>query len=648
MKLTDLPLRQRRLLERLQNQTGYMTGSALADYLNVSVRTVRSDLTFINDRLREEGVQVEARPRYGYRLDEKCRSFLNSQSRGGNSWLTREERLRHIVVLLCMQDEPLDLYDLSDSMYISQTTLENDLTALRRTYLEEPGSLALLRVRNTICFAQDERGRRALLCRLYSGNWNYNGRGNRYFDDRFLRDSAGRRDPACHGSLSERGAPAVEDVNMVVLNLMIAIAAERIRAGHVLPPAEAPCPDPASVQAGNAILDRLEPVPRLRFFRRGAGRDLPAYRLQPHAGQQQAALRYAAGVFRRRHAAAGGGLSAQDQGSLPHRPSALRGFPDHLLQFIRSLSLPESNFNRVEVSDSQLQTHLRIELEMAFMFQEFAVSAFGRYLKAEELVYLAFCLSGAIRLYFREMPPLRTVILCQYNLTAAWFLKERVLHDYGGHIRMLALLPMYRKDSYDFSDTDLILTTANKAIGGEYGKKSLTISPLFTARRRGQDRRVHHAVSSADTAACAGGALRRLFGEATWYEHVESESYDEVLEKLIQEQILNGNVTAEYRREVRSREALMPFASGGPIVLVHGFSPARQTHLSVAIMEHRLRKNGSRIRTVLLLTLRPQDCGILFRLFRLLGGSRFSPEDTRHMKTGQEFTDSLLPYFDGD
>jgi lichenan operon transcriptional antiterminator len=590
MKLTDLPLRQRRLLERLQNQTGYMTGSALADYLNVSVRTVRSDLTFINDRLREEGVQVEARPRYGYRLDEKCRSFLNSQSRGGNSWLTREERLRHIVVLLCMQDEPLDLYDLSDSMYISQTTLENDLTALRRTYLEEPGSLALLRVRNTICFAQDERGRRALLCRLYSGNWNYNGRGNRYFDDRFLRDSAVAAILPVTGACLNEAHLQVEDVNMVVLNLMIAIAAERIRAGHVLPPAEAPCPDPASVQAGNAILDRLEPVLGCAFS--AAERDeicrhiacsrmldsnrlhfdtLPEFFDAGTLQLEEAYLHRIREVFR--------------IDLLPYED-----FRITLLQFIRSLSLPESNFNRVEVSDSQLQTHLRIELEMAFMFQEFAVSAFGRYLKAEELVYLAFCLSGAIRLYFREMPPLRTVILCQYNLTAAWFLKERVLHDYGGHIRMLALLPMYRKDSYDFSDTDLILTTANKAIGGEYGKKSLTISPLFTEEdgaRIGEYIMQYHLQTLLPAPA---GALRRLFGEATWYEHVESESYDEVLEKLIQEQILNGNVTAEYRREVRSREALMPFASGGPIVLVHGFSPARQTHLSVAIMEHRLRK----------------------------------------------------------
>ena len=69
-----LTLRQRKLLHYLQHQSDYVTGQALAAYLSVSSRTVRTDVTEINEMLAEKGIHIYSKRSSGYLLraeDEK-------------------------------------------------------------------------------------------------------------------------------------------------------------------------------------------------------------------------------------------------------------------------------------------------------------------------------------------------------------------------------------------------------------------------------------------------------------------------------------------------------------------------------------------------------------------------------------------------
>ena len=63
-----LTLRQRKLLHYLQHQSDYVTGQALAAYLSVSSRTVRTDVTEINEMLAEKGIHIYSKRSSGYLL----------------------------------------------------------------------------------------------------------------------------------------------------------------------------------------------------------------------------------------------------------------------------------------------------------------------------------------------------------------------------------------------------------------------------------------------------------------------------------------------------------------------------------------------------------------------------------------------------
>lgn len=58
MESLMLSLRQRKLLHYLKSRKLYTTGEELANHLHVSSRTIRNDITEINDALRSYGIRV--------------------------------------------------------------------------------------------------------------------------------------------------------------------------------------------------------------------------------------------------------------------------------------------------------------------------------------------------------------------------------------------------------------------------------------------------------------------------------------------------------------------------------------------------------------------------------------------------------------
>ena len=59
-------------------------------------------------------------------------------------------------------------------MFISCTTLEHDLHALRQKYILPEPHIDFFRRKNSISFEAYERKRRIILNRLFADIWNYN------------------------------------------------------------------------------------------------------------------------------------------------------------------------------------------------------------------------------------------------------------------------------------------------------------------------------------------------------------------------------------------------------------------------------------------------------------------------------------------
>ena len=69
--------RQRKLLYILNYKHSIVTGKELSIKLGISERTIRSDISEINNLLKNRGVQVKAIYGQGYRLQVEDRSVLH-------------------------------------------------------------------------------------------------------------------------------------------------------------------------------------------------------------------------------------------------------------------------------------------------------------------------------------------------------------------------------------------------------------------------------------------------------------------------------------------------------------------------------------------------------------------------------------------
>lgn len=111
---------------------------SLANKLNVSERTIRSDVGAINEDIKEYDVQIVHRRNrgYGFLFDnqssleklKKDLSNLNQQQ----SLDTSSERIKYLLSKLLLSNLPIYIDDILDELFISSNTLNGYITELRR------------------------------------------------------------------------------------------------------------------------------------------------------------------------------------------------------------------------------------------------------------------------------------------------------------------------------------------------------------------------------------------------------------------------------------------------------------------------------------------------------------------------------------
>lgn len=637
----SLSLRQRKLIHYLQQKNrNYTTGEELANHLHVSARTIRNDINELNQTLIDTGVQITSKRSSGYLLVADDEQDLKELSQSSNSFLSRDERVRHIAFRLCLSDAPINLYDLEDEMYISRTTLEHDLHSLRRKYILPDPHILFFRHRNHISFENDERKRRIILNRLFSENWNYNARGNAFFQYQYMDERIVNLIIHEVNFYMTKYNIMMEDINMVTLDLAIAIMYYRVTSGHELTNviSHTYC-DATAVHAVNELLDSLETRLDCRF----SSIEREDIHLLVSCGRllDASLLNFASvsNFFKPSIIQLTDSYIEYIKENYQIDLSKDEDFYITILQYFRYLSLPLHYFNRIDTHFDVARTKFLIEFEIAFAFQPFALEYYGFYLDYTEILYLAFCISGAMAYMKQASPKLKTVIMCHLNLPSSWELKHQISSRFGDYIDIIALLPVYIKDSYDFSKVDLVVTTANKEITKSPNCKTLLISPFLTYKDQENLERLIQQEQLQHLYTPSLPSLHNLLEQAFWHERVANEDYFSVFELLANDFIQNGYVDSSYLTEVFRRESIFTFAFQPSVVLVYSTVPSTRTCLSIATYEHRIRWNTYKIRTVVMAAIRPEDKTLIFKLINELYSDQINPNDSRFIKTKEEFID---------
>lgn len=156
-----LKKRQNNIIDILNDKDQWLTGKTLAQMLNVSDRTIRSDIEAINREYQRE--MIISNKRLGYKLDEKAISDMELVT---NNIIpqTPQERCIWIIKELLFNSKELNLYDLENRVFISGYSIENDLGRIKKMIKDY--HLNLKRSKNFVKLIGEENEKRKLYRKL--------------------------------------------------------------------------------------------------------------------------------------------------------------------------------------------------------------------------------------------------------------------------------------------------------------------------------------------------------------------------------------------------------------------------------------------------------------------------------------------------
>lgn len=639
MDSITLSLRQRKILNLVQNHTSHITGQALARQLDVSVRTIRNDIVEINRALASYDASISAEKSKGYYL--KCSSPITFQElfKTDDLLLTREDRIRYLIFQLCLTEVPLNQYDLEDEMYVSKTTLENDIASLKRLYVLSSPHIKLIHEGDTWAFEKDEAKRRALLNHQFHSDWNYNTSGNAYYSYNFLDSEFMSLIIQVTTETLLNYNFQLEDSNMVALNLALAIMYYRVRSGNTLPESQNFIETRDSVYyLCQDLFIKLEAALSYSFppqEKEAIYEHLKSSELQDAAKLNfQTVDRYfSPQILEMANCYLN---TIYDTFQLDF--SADEDFYITLLQYLRYISGP----NHVLASQgnvSLLRQSLLTDSEIAYLIQPIALQYLGYYLEESELLYLTFCISGALESYRQYHPELkmRTVICCHLNLPATWSMKRKLLGAFGNYMDVIALLPVYSRSTYNFSDTDLVITTVKKPITDNPNTQVLLVKPEISPQDYS---RLQNIVSGN----CLNFifqkqtvSLSQLLIKANWHENIKITDRFSLIEHMAQDFIQSSLVPEAYIEDILRREATYTFCYQSGALFLYSLIPAAETQITVASFDHRILWNSNKIRLVIMGCFSSSDKPLLLKLLHEIYVERNNPEYYKQKRTKEEY-----------
>jgi lichenan operon transcriptional antiterminator len=152
----------------------YITSMDLSKKLSVSDRTIKRDISIINETLQKYDCQIISKHGEGYRIKRKDRKKITSKITEYDLYSSpQDKRLYDIAIHLLSCPDGCSLYDMEDQLFISRSTLENDLRRLRTLLSHSYPAVKIKRHHETVLLSGDEFTLRLFFNKLLHSKYSY-------------------------------------------------------------------------------------------------------------------------------------------------------------------------------------------------------------------------------------------------------------------------------------------------------------------------------------------------------------------------------------------------------------------------------------------------------------------------------------------
>jgi len=588
--------RQRRLVAELRAAQGWLTARDLAVSLGVSSRSVRDYVRALNSEAR---AQLVVSDQAGYRLDAtEYRRYRARQAKRRRGYDSPEQRLYFIVRYLVGHAAGADVFALGDQLSVSPATVEADLGRARELLREH--QLVIRRERDLVRIEGPERQQRRLVRHLLLNSGQAVGDDLPGYGSPRQRTRMRRLHDLAVSGLAEAGL----EVNEYALNdllLHLAIAAERISAGHQLAAAVPSEAQPEGTPVWRAARSLAEAVAEVF--------DVALPPADLHTLHTILATRSSVAEE------TVGSISAQ---ALEITREALREVSDrYLLDLydeagVIGLALHVQNLIARTLAGRSLDTPLGPDFrnlhplihELALLFSREIERRAAIEVGAGEVDFLAFHLGNQVQRQMNQGPPVTITCVTPRYSDVHLQLAQRLSEAVQGRAVVRDVVTSLTHD-WSTLTSDLVVSVIE--LDDQVGVPVVRISPFLTADD------LDRVVAAVRSERVKGGRRRlranllSLLDPALFHRVERLPGNLEAISLMCSTLEREGYAGEGFRADVLDREQRSSTAFGGQFAIPHSlYMDAAKTGISVLVSQEAIPWDGSAVRLVLMFSVSPE------------------------------------------
>jgi len=582
--------KQTRMLEYLSQTPVWVTAGELADHLGVTPRTVRSYVT--NVKAAAHPLDVIESGTAGYRLDLEAYAVFRS-SRKAVEPDTRQNRLYALVRRLTESDNGLDVYGLAAELFVSDSTIEADLTRVR-SLLPETG-LTLGRRGSVVTLVGSETDRRRLLSRMF-----------REETDRGMLDLETIQREFASTSLSafKTDLIAMLDAQGYFVNeygtndvlLHVAIAVDRVTKRAAPLPTEPQATPPDEMTGALAVLIKRHfdvelAIGDLDYI----GLLLTTRVITP--GHDQPATKLIENFVR-----------PEDLDTV--RQIVTRASEEFLVDlteetFIVRLTLHVRNLiNRAQdrsFAHNPMTRSIKTSYPMIYELAVYIASQLQRQeqivINDDEIAYIAMHVGAHLQQQSRRVDLVSCAIVCPNYYDMHVLLRERIERVLGDELEVISVVT--RSDvNWNGLTADLVLTTIDP---GRLGDGIIVIQPFLTETDIERIRKAASRVRRLRRRAHLKDDLLQFFDASLFSHNFYASDEEAIIRALGERMVEQGVIDPEYIDGAIERELMSSTAFTDNLAVPHSMSmTANRTSIAIVINDTPMDWGGARVNVVAL------------------------------------------------
>ncbi|MDL0434905.1 MULTISPECIES: BglG family transcription antiterminator [unclassified Niallia] len=628
------------LLKQLMAAEDLITSEQLSRVLHVTSRTIRNDMKELESLLAANGAKIKSVRGQGYKLviesDQLFRKFLQESFHKGKDDIIptlKGGRVHYIINRLLLTDKNLKLEDLAEELFISKSTIQNDLKEVKELLLvydlkvEKTGNSGL-RIKG------DEVNLRFCM--------------SEYLFNRKLDQTELTYDPAALLVNEELAAIrniileeirdagiTLSDISLNNLVVHIAIACKRIREGNYIS---------AIPKEKNEILKEKEYAVSEKIVRTIEEELNVAF---PETEIAYIAIHLLGTKLLTHHELTDGEVLEFIDESIMDLTKKILAETDEKMdlgikedrELFTGLSLhlkPAINRFRYKMNLrnpllDDIKSNYPIPFEAGVVAAGVINKELGYDIHENEIAFLALHFGAAMERKKVSSKKKRCMIVCASGVGSANLLYYKLKSQYSSELEMIGTTELYKVKEINFAEIDLIISTI--PIKEEVPVPVIEVNTILGDR---DFEKINGALYSKKAKNKADSSIR---SELVFLQQ-PFDKKEEVFAFLEAELLKLGLIDESFMDNVRKREKVSPTCFGNLVAIPHPNTPqTEETFWAFCTLQKPIDWGGKNVQFVCLLSVQKNSTGDFQEMYDVLGDVLDSPAIIQHMLKCKSFSE---------